>query len=358
MLRKRVLHTVITAVLLLSMASSAWVGWRLLSDWPGSALMARSSDQIVAQIDRALARYVTETTIENRLSELLDETPRNWLAIEAIEDIAEERGLNIDTDLQQQRDLLFRTDTGMWATSRRCALCAYNTASCDFSLVLVCRAPIDLTPAGDLVGVVREGSNYVRGLDVDMIDLGLSAIGLAAVALIPATGGSSGTVKVGAGLSKTAWRMGHLSPSLLPPFRRAFREGFDWARISSVRSQADLVSIARPDVLQPASNLLADAGRLNDAVGSQRALYMLSKVDNPADLRRFAAATDQIGPRAVGAIETLGKSRFLRATMRWSDDVWYLVAGIMGFVSGLVGLFWNTLSTVLLKLLSRKAKGR
>lgn len=354
---RSVLHLCIALLLFICSTSFVWTGWRLVSGWPGSLLIGRTGAQIISQIDLQMPRSVTPDAVAARLTELLEESPRNWLAIEAVEEVAAEYELIILYDIQQLRDELYHTDTGFWATATGCLGCAVSVESCELSLVIMCRAPIDLTPVGDVVGVVREGGNYFLGRDVDMVELGLSAVGLTAVAVMPLTGGTSGSVKVGAGISKMAWRMGSLSPNLLVPFRRAVQDGFDWSRIGSVRSQADLQLLARPEILAPAVGIVGDAGRVVDAVGAQRALYVLSKAESPTELRQLAAISEQIGPRTVGALEIIGKSRLLRTSMRYADEVWYMVASLVGILASLAMLIGNALIAIASRSLRRKLRG-
>jgi hypothetical protein len=354
---RSVLRLCIALLLVISSTSFLLSGWRLVSDWPGSLLIERTGTQIAAYIDLQMTRAVTLDAVAVRLTDLLEESPRNWLAIEAVEEVAADYEVNIPHDIEQLRDELYLADTGFWATATSCLGCAVSVESCEFSLIIMCRAPIDLTPVGDVVGVVREGGNYLLGRDVDMVDLGLSAVGLTAVAVMPLTGGTSGGVKVGAGISKMAWRMGSLSPDFLPPFRRAVREGFDWTRIGLVRSQADLALLARPEILAPAVGIVRDAGRVADAVGSQRALYLLSRAESPTELRQLAAISEQIGPRAVGALELIGKSRLVRTSMRYADEVWYMVVGLVGILASVAMLAGNALVTIASRSLRSKLRG-
>jgi len=354
---RRAARGILTALLLVSLAFSAWQGYRLATGWPGAVFVDRAATGIAANLDRALARHATPRVLSARLEALLAEVPRNWLAIDAVEAISAERGIALPADLVARRDALHAQDTGWAVTGRNCAACMWNPRDCDFSAVMLCRAPIDLTPLGDIAGVVREGSNYALGRDVDEVELALSAVGLAAVALIPATMGGSATVKAGAGLGKTVWRMGRLSPGLSAVFTRAAREGVDWARIGAVRGSDDLAALARP-ALTPALDLARAAGRMQSALGARPALHMLTRADTPVEARRMANAAEAVGPRSVGALETLGKSRFLRATRRWSREVWWAVAGIMAALAALVGLIWSAAASFFLRRLRRLAWDR
>jgi len=101
--------------------------------------------------------------------------------------------------------------------------------------------------------------------------------------------------------------------------------------------------------------VVGDMGRIQGAVGTTRALHLLSYVDNAADSRRMARATEALGARSVGRIEILGKARFLRATIRWSDAARTVMAGILGFLGSLAALVAGALQGAGLRLLRRIA---
>jgi len=348
----------LSILLIASLSVTLWQGWRLVTGWPGSALIDRGSEEIAVELDRAIARHVDAPTVIARLEELLLQDPRAWVAIEALEQVAESRDIELPPDLVERRNDLHDKDTGLLNTSSRCALCAWDPRECDFSAILLCRAPIDFTPLGDLTGVIREGTRFALGQEVDSIDLGLSAVGLTAVALAPFSGGSSYSLKLGAGAAKMAWRMGRLSENLIVPVRRALKEGFDWLRVYTVRSYDDLVALARPKVLRPALVFASDLGRMNSALGPRKALYLLSSIETPVELRRFANAAEGMGTKTLGAFEALGKTRFIRVTVRWSDEIWWTVTGVFGLMTSLLGLLWNVIVSVALRLLRRLARDR
>lgn len=358
---RRAARACLTALLLGMFGLTAWQGWHLATGWPGVALVDRAQDEIAVAIDRALARHATPPVLDARLAELLAEDPRNWMAIEAVEEVAIARGHDFPDALAAHRAALHAQDTGFLATSAACAACAWDPKACDFSAILFCRAPVDLTPIGDIAGVLREGGNIALGREVDEVDLALSVVGLAAVALAPFTGGGSATIKVGAGMGKTAWRMGRLSEGLTTHLRRAAREGVDWGRIGDVRlfsrhAGDDFAGLVNRVTVKPALDLASDAGRMHDVLGARRTLYLLSRAESGAEARRLANVAEATGPRSLGALETLGKSRVLRATVRWSDEVWFAFKGLMGLIAALVGLFWNLIGSVGLRSLRRFAR--
>lgn len=321
----------------------------------------RAQDDIAARIEKQLSTHVTQKNIETRIAELLDEQPSNWLVIEAIEEIALEQEIVIGTDLQTRRDIAFDEDHGFLAATGKCAACAWNPVKCDLSAVLICRAPVDLTPVGDVVGVVRESKHYVFGEDVDMFELGLSTVGLGAVVLAPLTGGTSVSVKIGASVAKTAKRMGRISEPLLRMMRRTFRASIDWdviAKSSFGNYAADVRRAINPDTIKPAMAVVDDLGSIRTSVGIPGTLHLMNNINTPADARAIARVADVTGDRTVGIFETLGNSRVFRSTMRYSDEILAGVAGVFGVFVALLGLFGSFLASVSIRTLRYLAKPR
>ena len=55
---------------------------------------------------------------------------------------------------------------GLLATAQSCAACVLDAGACTVSLLLLCRAPVDLTPVGDVAGVC-ERSEFPRRPSTD-----------------------------------------------------------------------------------------------------------------------------------------------------------------------------------------------
>lgn len=224
------------------------------------------------------------------------------------------------------------------ARTERCLACTWSAEACGFDLAMLCRAPVEISPLGDLTGLVRAGTAYVRGGDVDDVDLALSAIGLSATALVVATGGSSMAVKGGAGLGKLARRMGAMPGWMARTLSDAARHGYDWAGLPRVRGFDDLAPLARPALLRPAVIMLDDAGRVVKNAGPAGGLYLISKTADARDLSRMARISDAVDDRSVGLAELVGRSRLLRAAVRLSDEAVALAISLATALAALAGL--------------------
>ena len=343
----------LTLCLMLSLVTTGLAGFRIARDPLVAPLIDRSGQHIVAATDRLMAEYATADRVAALMADRLGETPRNWVAIEALEEVAAERGLALPPALTAARTAAWDEDSDWLTGIGECARCAYDPSACTLSNVLLCQVPVALTPLGDIAGISRAGTAAATGGNVDEIDLGLSIIGLGATALVLASGGSSAAVKIGASTARLARQMNLLSPRLTAEGLTALRRGVDWAALPAVRSSDDLARVVRMDVLAPVVAVVGDMGRIQGAVGTTRALHLLAYVEDATDARRMARATEALGARSVGRIEVLGKARFLRATTRWSDATRTVMAGLLGFLGSLAALAASILQGAGLRFLRR-----
>lgn len=352
---RRLARLCLTGILAASVASTGLTLVRVARDPMVGAFRAATASEIRAETDRILAKAATPEAVSARIVARMDESPRNWLALDALRDLSKERELSLPPDIIARFDHLREEDHGYLAQTASCAVCAYDASQCSLTQVMVCQAPVALTPVGDILGITRAGVAYASGDEVDQIDLALSVVGLGATAAVLASGGSSTVVKAGAGLAKTARKMGRLSPRLVGMVSDAVREGVDWARLPAVRSMDDLTAVIRAKAFAPLTNTLHDFERVRTATDTTTALHLLPLVDDAEDARKLAMATEALGPRVVGRAEMLGKARLFRATLRLGEVGWSLISGIIGIVLAMAGLAGHLGYTLSVRLLRRIA---
>lgn len=327
-LARLALTLVLAASLLLTLRSAA-----TLAAGPELAVYRDAlASEIVAATDSALARAATPDTVAARIAVRLDASPRDWVVIDALADLAGERRIDLPPELVDRLQSLRAEDAGLIATAQSCGACVLDSTSCTVTLVLMCRAPIDLTFVGDIAGITRAAIARTTGAEVDEVDLALSVTGLAATALVVVSGGSSLAVKAGAGLARIARNMGRVSDGLSGMARTALRNGVDWAALPAIRSSDDLARAIRTDAFAPLVTVASDLTRLQTATGTARALHLLPLVTDTHSARRLANAAEALdGPRLVARADLLGPARLMRATVRLSDAA-------LGFAGGLASL--------------------
>jgi hypothetical protein len=315
-------------------------------------LIERATDEIIAAADSLVASEATPEKLASLLATRLAESPRNWIALTAIAELYKERGIALPPEYQAALD----ADSGFLAQTGSCLSCAWDIRECSLSTALICKAPILLTPIEDVRGLTKAGVDYATGAEIDRLDLGLSVVGLSATALILASGGTSATLKAGTALIRMARGMQLLSPRLVARLTGAFTDGIRWADLPAVRSAGDLPALLRADALAPVTATLADLGRTRAAIGAGATLHLLPMVDDAADARALARASEALGPRVVAMAELVGKSRLFRATLRLSDTAANLLIGFAGLVASLAAAISHAIQTFALRALRRGSR--
>lgn len=330
-------------------------GMRIARDPALRPFVDRGAAGIEAATERLMATHATPEALTEKLRLALHEEPRNWVVIDALLEVTAERALPLPAQLTDRIATLRAEDNGLLALANSCARCAVDPAQCALSAELLCQAPMVLTSAGDVVGIGRAGWNYATGAEVDLLDLALSAVGLTATAAVIASGGTSLSLKLGAGTVRIARKMRLLSPPLTGLIDTSLRRGIDWAALPAARSSGDLVRAVRQAELRPLYDVMQGVERIGTALPPAQTLHLLRYVDSADEARRIANAAEALGPRTVGRMEVLGKARFLRATVRWSEAMWQLAAAVAGLLLSLAGVLGGMVQGAALRVLRRLA---
>ncbi|WP_435257709.1 hypothetical protein ACSBLW_16610 [Thioclava sp. FR2] len=302
-----------------------------LTIWANPALRPlrdATTAEITASIDRQLALVATSETLAARIEARLSETPRNWVALDALADLAKDRAIPLPDDLTTQITAAREADFSPAALAGDCADCALDIAKCTLTTAMVCKVPLLLTPLEDIRGIAQAGVDYATGNQIDQIDLGLSIAGLTATGLALTSGGTTLPVKAGATTAKLARGMDLMSPRLIDMAATTARTGIDWAGLPAVRSTDDLAKLLRADAIAPLSNTLTDLGRVTETLGPSATLHLLPLVDDATDAARLSRMSSALGPRTVAAAELLGKSRLFRASLRATNLATELLIGL------------------------------
>lgn len=350
---RRAARALLAAFAVLSFGLTIWAGVKVAQNPALGPVVTASLAEITATTDRLMAREATPARLSALITARLAETPRNWVALQALEGVVAERGLALPAATRAAYDAAWAEDNSLTARATDCAACIWDAATCSLSNALICQAPVALTPLGDLAGITRAGVAYAGGQEVDQIDLGLSILGLGATAFVVASGGSSVAVKVGASTAKLARRMGLLSPRLTAMATDAVRTGVRWADLPAARSADDLAALVRMEAFAPLIATAKDLGRLRAATSTTDTLHLLRQIDTAADARRLATAAEALGPRTLGRVEVLGKARVLRATIRVGDTALALMTGLIGSFWAMAAALGHALQSALLRAAGR-----
>ena len=353
---RRIAGLALTLLLIVSLVGTVRSGLAIYRAPAFKPLVDEAQDRIEAKVERLAAREITPEKLDRKLKSLLLEEPRNWLAIDGVIEVAGYHGVAPSPKLANRIADAREHDDSWLRKAGRCANCLVNADSCDFSWVLACRVPVDLTPIGDVAGVSRQLINMALGQEVDQFDLTLSVIGLGAEAMTLTSAGSSYTVKIGASLLKTARKMGAISRPLARAILRAGKRAIDWELLKNSPLSAlprNIRRAIRPGALHPLKEFMGHVLSMRADIGTVPTFYMLRKVENFDEGRRLARFTKAVKKRAVGYMEILGKNRILRATLRYADEAIALVAWLGGFLVGLILFIKNAALSFLIRRLRR-----
>ena len=130
------------------------------------------------------------------------------------------------------------------------------------------------------------------------------------------------------------------------------RRGIDWKMVGRM-DFSEPAKLIRADVVAPLASVASDMGRISARLPMGETLHLVRYVDDAGDARRLANAAEALGPKTLSRIEILGKSRFLRATIRVSDLAVQLGAGLVGLFLSLGGVLGGLVQSASLRMLRR-----
>lgn len=348
-----------TLILLWTLAAAAAFGLTLhriatdpaLTPWREATLA-----EITASTDAMLARQASPETLAVLITSRLAEDPRNWLALDALRQLAQDRAISLPAPLLAEFDRLKTEDSGLLAQTGACLTCAWDAATCSLTQVMLCQAPVNLTPVGDVLGLARGLKDHALDNPVDGLDLSLSVVGLGATLAALPSGGSSGVVKAGAGLLKTAAKMGRISRPLREMFEAALKQGIRWDRVASTDWLTDPALLVRAEAFAPATRAVAALDDLYRTTDLATVLHILPMVENAEDAAGLARVAKAGARGFVAKAEVLGKSRLLRATIRAARVTEGLFASFAALAAGLSGLLASALDRRLRKALKSASR--
>ncbi|WP_299650442.1 hypothetical protein [uncultured Jannaschia sp.] len=290
----------------LSLAATLW----MLSANPFAApFVERGQTELALTLEREVRRTATAEWIAAALDAAVADADADRAAM--LIELAQDLGRPVDVTAAEA---MIAARSGWLASAGDCAACMADATTCPTLAQLgACAVPFELSPLGDANALRRAGQAWMTGEDVDELDAGLALLGLGATGAMVLSGGSSVTVKAGAGLLRLARRIGSLTPELA----RTLRVPIRWGVVPDfLRGTARLADVTDTAALARVSGVAADMGRVRDATSTAEALRLARLVDTPEDASRLARVAEAAGPRATRSFEVLGKGRVFRATIR------------------------------------------
>ncbi|MDM7457835.1 MAG: hypothetical protein P3W94_000435 [Paracoccus sp. (in: a-proteobacteria)] len=286
--------------------------WALSQHPFATPLVDRSLDELRFVLAQEMAREATPERITSEIGKALDAGDLRLL--DMLAGLARDQQIVLPAAVQARLDEALARK-GLLADVGDCARCIGDVQTCPrLSLIALCTLPFEMSPAGDVAALWRQGKAVATGAETDEIEAGLAALGLAATAGALVSAGATAPVKAGA----TALRVAHRADGLGPGMRRA------------------LASAARgPDPTAALATIGADVGRIARHSPVSDVVPLLRHADSPAELARLARLSEATGPQATRVLHILGKPRTLRLMHRVADFA-LLAASLIGLVLGLL----------------------
>ncbi|WP_112310860.1 hypothetical protein [Pseudogemmobacter bohemicus] len=131
-----------TLLALASFSTFLRAGWQVLQNPLAKPVLGAAAGHYAARRELATERAATPESIAARIAALLDEEDHNRIAIEALEDLAESRGIALPDDLNPRINTLREEDNGWLVWGEGCAKCTFGSDACSLNHALICSAPV------------------------------------------------------------------------------------------------------------------------------------------------------------------------------------------------------------------------
>ncbi|MGE0845400.1 MAG: hypothetical protein AB7L41_03970 [Flavobacteriaceae bacterium] len=194
----------------------------------------------------------------------------------------------------------------------------------------------DLTGYGDFRDLYRQAEAHIAGKEVDMVTVGLAAVGITLTAATVASLGTASPAKAGVSTLKAARRAGRLSPALAGQVTRIAGNAVDAGALRSVGTAAaglDLKAmraaagrVLRPGPARQLRGLAGDVGTLGRNTGYRGTLQALDSAGSATDLRRAARVSQSFGKRTRGVLAMFGGAALTFGSVALSVTGWLISA--------------------------------
>ncbi|MEM8822923.1 MAG: hypothetical protein AAGF30_04865 [Pseudomonadota bacterium] len=283
--------------------------WALSTNPLSAPFAERTGRDLAMALEREVARVATPDWIEESLADAV--ATENAERAEMLLTLATDLGRPIQAP---EAEALIAAQTGWIAGAQACAACMADVAQCpSVALLGACAVPFEMSPLGDLNALRRAGTAWWDDSEVDEFEAGLAVLGLGATGAAVASGGSSLTVKAGAGLLRMARRMGSITPGMV----KTLDVPVNWSKVPELLGgSARLEDVTDTAKLAVLGEVVDDLGKIRAATSTGDALRLMRLVDTPEDARRLVRIADAAGPGTARTLEVLGKGRAFRASVR------------------------------------------
>lgn len=191
----------------------------------------------------------------------------------------------------------------------------------------------DLTGVGDIRDLYQQSTNYLTGVEVDGLTVGLATVGLGLTAATVASLGLALPERAGVSTLKAMKRAGRLSPALAREVGVAASAAVDGAALTAVSTSLarfDLAAarqagarVMKPSALRTLKGLGTDAGTIGRNAGYRATVETLGTAKSAEEVGTIARLSGRFGV-ATRAVVALGGAAFTFASLTASAAFWSL----------------------------------
>ena len=331
------------------------LGWFLTQTPWAQPMVEKSAEAIRRDLSAALARAVTPEWLAAEMATALaaEDLDRALFLTE----LAARQEIAVPETLAAGVAALEAAETGMLRTAGDCGRCMIDIGQCErLSLIAACGVPFELSPAGDVNALRRAGVAWWSEEEIDRLDAGLAVVGLAATGAVLASGGTSATVKAGAGMLRAARRLGTLTPDFARVLGDLARVDLKPGRIAPYfLGRASLDEVADMGKVAALGAVASDLGRVAARTSLTDAVVLMRHVDSAEDAARLARVSDAMGPSTRAGFDVLGKGRVFRGLVRLSDLALATLAAVYALALQLLVAAADAMGRAMLRLGRRYA---
>ena len=205
----------------------------------------------------------------------------------------------------------------------------------------------DLFVFGDIRDIIREGKNFVTGVETDHLILGLATAGLAITAATYVSVGGAVPVRAGLTMVKDARKVGRLGAGLTEWAGRSVRNVVDGPVLQSAVASASVMRPAQTVSAVKAAfrtekagglfRLAGDVGRVGSKAGTRGAMDTLKIAQGPKDVARAAKLAESKGSQTRAIMKMFGRSALLLVVGAFNLSMWVLwaVLALFGFLASI-----------------------
>ncbi len=301
-------------------------------------------EYVEPNIDRELRKIATKELIESRIAialkkENIDEAISyfelaNYLHI-PIDKKLKESYKELQTPIKSTMRTIKEFANGFITGKSRSGASLGGSVVSDFTLV------------GDLRDSYNEGKKYLNSEPYDKFLLNISLVGLALSATNVTTLGGTTTFKVGASVTKTAYKSGKLTKGFIKTLDKKLAHSIDLKLLKEVnfssfsKMQKSIKAVAKSINPKPLKSLFKQLNAIKKNTSLSDSVKLLKYIESEKDLAKLVKLSSKYKKGTLAVVKTLGKRVFragkvvVKYTTKFMLNIAGFVLSVFGFLLSL-----------------------